>query len=55
MFPQDELIAIASSLVIGLFMLQLGLWTKLVTWRPPTRCPSCGRLIVRRRCRCRAF
>ncbi len=47
-----DLAAIASSLVAGLFMLHLSLSKRVLTWRLPVRCPSCGRLAQRGRCSC---
>jgi hypothetical protein len=41
--PPHEALAIASSLVAGMFMLHVSLRKKAVRWKTPTRCPSCGR------------
>jgi hypothetical protein len=49
-----DLTTIASSLVAGLFMVRLSLSKRMLTWRLPVRCPSCGRLASRGSCRCNA-
>jgi hypothetical protein len=51
MLPPESAAAIAGSIVAGLAMLQVSLGTKTLTWRPPRKCPSCGRL-VRGTCPC---
>ena len=41
--PPNEAVAIAASLVAGMFMLQLSLRKKAIRWKTHSRCPSCGR------------
>jgi hypothetical protein len=41
--PPHESLVIASSLLAGMFMLQMGLRKRAIKWKTPRRCPSCGR------------
>ena len=41
--PPTEAFGIASSLVAGMFMLQISLRKRAIRWKTYSRCPSCGR------------
>jgi len=45
-------LTIGATLLAGLTMLRASLWTKAMTWRTQPRCPSCGRHLHGRHCRC---
>jgi hypothetical protein len=49
---QSHAVAIASIVAASVAMVRLSLDTKALTFRTPRRCPSCGRLRRRSRCRC---
>ena len=41
--PPNEALGIATTLVAGMFMLQLSLRKRAIRWKTHSRCPSCGR------------
>jgi hypothetical protein len=46
-------VAIATVLAASVAMVRLSLQTRILSFKVPRRCPSCGR--IRRRARCRCF
>jgi hypothetical protein len=40
--PQQAF-TIASTVFVGMVMLQMGLRKRAIRWKTPRRCPSCGR------------
>jgi hypothetical protein len=52
MMIPSHAVAIASVVAASIAMVRLSLQMKTLTFRTPRRCPSCGRIRRRDRCRC---
>jgi hypothetical protein len=52
MMVQSHALALAAVVAASIAMVRLSLQTKMLLLKTPRRCPSCGRLRRRDRCRC---